>query len=84
MIIGLIGMFFLVIAWIPEIRDTIRKGGKGIDPKFGFLTALGDIFLLVYSYQIGDLVFFMLNTILLVMALTELGLSIKKRSKTRK
>jgi lipid-A-disaccharide synthase-like uncharacterized protein len=81
MIIGLIGMFFLILAWLPEIKDTIKKGGKGIDPRFGVLTVLGDVFLIIYSYQIADLVFFMLNSILLVMALTELILSLKKRAR---
>lgn len=84
MIIGLLGMIFLVIAWIPEIRDTIKKGGRGIEPKFGFFTALGDIFLLIYSYQIGDIIFFSLNLILLIMALTELNLSLKKRKNKKK
>lgn len=79
MIIGLIGMALLILAWIPEIMETLKKGGKGIEPHFAVMITLGDLFLLIYSYQIGDPIFISLNGILLVMALVELYFTVKKR-----
>ena len=65
-------MALLVIAWVPEILETIRKRGKGLDLRYLLLVIGGNTFLLIYSIQIGDLLFTALNLILLLMALIEL------------
>ncbi len=72
MIIGLLGMALLIIAWVPEILETIKRKGRGLNLNFLLLVTGGDACLLVYSIQIGDWVFTVLNLMLLSMALIEL------------
>ena len=78
MIIGLLGMALLVIAWVPEILETIRKKGKGLDLRYLLLVIGGNALLFIYSIQIGDLLFTALNLILLSMALIELYYMVRR------
>ena len=78
MIIGMVGMAFLVLAWIPEILDTVKKGGRGIDMRFGLMSLIGDVLLIAYSYQIGDRVFLALNIFIFLATGLEVFLTAKK------
>ncbi len=79
MIIGLLGMILLVIAWIPEILETIKRKGRGLNKTFLLLVVSGDFLLLIYSIQIGDPIFTALNLVLLSLALLELYYVLRKK-----
>ena len=60
---GLIGMLFIVIAWIPQTLRTIRTKKVGVEPKFLWFYLFGCIGLVVYSVYIQDVIFIGLNSI---------------------
>ncbi|MBT4540390.1 hypothetical protein HOC35_02660 [Candidatus Woesearchaeota archaeon] len=78
MILGLIGLALLAIAWIPETIEIIRNKKEKIDWRFGVLYVLGSLVLAIYSYQIGDTIFVILNAFIFVMSSISLVYSLKK------
>ncbi|MCS7109630.1 MAG: lipid-A-disaccharide synthase N-terminal domain-containing protein [Candidatus Micrarchaeota archaeon] len=67
--IGIIGMIFIVLAWIPQTIKTIRTKKVGMEPKFLWFYMLGCIGLVLYSIYIYDFIFISLNTIALFLNL---------------
>ncbi len=64
--------------------ETVKRHKRLIDLMFAFLYFAGIIFLIYYSIQINDVVFFYLNTSIFVFVAGELLVSmflIKKRKK---
>ena len=78
MILGLIGLLLLAVAWIPETIEIIRNKKDKIDWRFGVLYILGSLALAIYSYQIGDTIFVILNAFIFVMSSLSLVYSLKK------
>ena len=78
MIIGIIGILLLGIAWIPETVEIIRNKKDKIDWRFGTLYVLGSLALTIYSYQIRDVIFTILNAFILVMSSISLVYSLRK------
>ena len=78
MILGLIGLILLAVAWIPETVQIIRNKKEKIDWRFGALYVLGSLTLAIYSYQIRDTIFVVLNVFILVMSSISLFYSLKK------
>jgi len=78
MIIGIIGLMLLAVAWIPETIDILTKKKEKINWKFGVLYVLGSLALTIYSYQINDIIFLILNAFILVMSSISLVYSLKK------
>jgi uncharacterized protein with PQ loop repeat len=60
---GILGMIFVVLAWIPQTMRTIRTKRVGIEKKFLWLYLFGCLFLILYSLSISDYVFLGLNLI---------------------
>ena len=60
---GILGMIFVVLAWIPQTMRTIRTKRVGIEKKFLWLYLFGCLFLVLYSLCISDYVFLGLNSI---------------------
>jgi len=60
---GILGMLFVVLAWIPQTLRTIRIKKVGIEKKFLWLYLFGCLFLVIYSVYISDYVFLGLNSI---------------------
>ena len=67
-LIGLIGIFFLVLAWLPVTIKTLMKKRSEENLVFGMLFLVGAAFLTVYSIQINDLIFSVLNFLAMVFA----------------
>lgn len=59
--VGIIGMLLIVIAWVPQTLENVRKKKTGLNKKFIFLYLSGSLSLLIYSILISDLVFSLLN-----------------------
>ncbi|MDD5254282.1 MAG: hypothetical protein PHG05_04265 [Candidatus Nanoarchaeia archaeon] len=79
MIIGIIGLILLGIGWIPETIKIIKERKASIDWKFGVLYVVGSLLLVVYSVQIRDYVFLILNSFVALMSGISLFFSVRKR-----
>lgn len=59
--IGLLGMLLLVSSWVPQTWETIKKRHCPMNLKFIIVYVAASSLLTVYSYLIGDWIFFTLN-----------------------
>ena len=84
-LIGIIGGLLIVLAWIWETEEAVRRHKKLIDLKFSAIFLLAAIFLSIYSWQRNDPVFLPLNIAILAIVLVEIwfSLHIKKIHKGR-
>ncbi|CAD5243994.1 hypothetical protein [Thermococcus camini] len=60
-IIGLIGMLLLVSSWVPQTWETIKTRKCPLNLQFILIYVTASTLLTVYSYLIGDWIFFALN-----------------------
>jgi len=77
-IMGLIGAILVALSWIPQTFAIIKKEKINIDIKFGVMYIIGGILLIIYSIQIKDIIFLILNLLVVIMSSTSLIYSIKK------
>ena len=75
-IIGIIGGLIIIIAWIMETIEALKRHKSVVDLKFAFAFILAAIFLTVYSWERADTVFFWINIVLLVILSLEIWISI--------
>lgn len=75
---GIIGLVLLAIGWLPETIDVIIKKKAKLNLKFASLYTVGSIFLAIYAYQLGDMIFIILNTAVAIMSGTSLIYCVKK------
>jgi lipid-A-disaccharide synthase-like uncharacterized protein len=78
MIIGIIGLLLLVIGWVSEAVKLIKEKKSRLDLKFGVLYIVGSLCLVIYSIQINNIIFMVLNSIIMVFSLISLVYSVKK------
>ena len=78
MIIGIIGLLLLAVGWIPETIKIIKEKRSRIDLRFGMLYVTGSFLLIIYSIQIRDYIFLVLNSFVMVMSAISLIFSEKK------
>lgn len=77
MIIGVVGLILIAISWIPQLIKIFKSKKSGLDWKFALTYVLGSIGLVVYSIQIKDVVFLILNSSTLFMGFLGLILTLK-------
>ena len=75
-IIGAIGGLLIVLAWILETAEAVRRHKSLIDMKFSVIFFVAQVFLLVYSWLKQDIVFLSLSSILLAIITLEIAYSI--------
>lgn len=78
MIIGVIGLILLAIGWLSEVIKTIKEKKSKLDLKFSILYTIGSLCLVIYSIQIGNLIFIILNGIVMLLSLISLVYNFKK------
>jgi len=85
-LIGIIGGLLIVLAWVMETVEAVRKHKSLIDLKFSVIFFFAQIFLAIYSWQKQDAVFLSLSSTLLVIITFEIAYSIhvKKVHKKKK
>ncbi len=71
-IIGVIGVVCIVLAWIPETVDAIKKGKTHIPLPFLLLYIVGSSSLIAYSVILFDFVFITLNSLATLQSLVHL------------
>ena len=81
MILGIIGLILIAVAWLPQIIETIKTKKSGLNIKFALIYVIGSFALVVYSIQIKDTIFLILNSLATLMSFTGLFYTIKYRKK---
>ncbi len=66
--IGLLGISFLVLAWLPLSIKTLKTRRSDENLIFGMLFLIGAALLTVYSIQIKDVIFSVLNLLAMIFA----------------
>lgn len=80
--IGLIGAVLILLAWLPETYRTMKsKNIEALDVKFLIIYIIGSALLAVYSIQINDMPFTILNSTIALITLVELDIVLRKKSK---
>jgi hypothetical protein len=81
-IIGLLGSFILLTAWIYEMYRTLKKGDQ-LDVNFIIIYIIGLIFLVYYSLVIESLSYIILNGAILILSFVELDIAFRRRAKRK-
>ncbi len=83
-LLGVIGGIIIVIAWILETCEAIKRHKSIMDLRFTFAFFVAAIFLTFYSWVKQDLVFFWINIALILILLVEVFVSVKFRKVNKK
>ena len=83
-IVGIIGAVIILVAWAWETTSEVKKHKVLMDLRFSFLSAAGDLILIIYSWQIGNAIFFWLNMFIAFVILFEIWYSLHIRKVYRK
>ena len=67
--LGLAGLLFILIAWLPETWQNYKEKGKNLNLKFVLLYLFGSAFLTYHAWLLNDMVFLSLNAIATLIAL---------------
>ncbi|MBM3229425.1 hypothetical protein FJZ26_03250 [Candidatus Parvarchaeota archaeon] len=78
-ILGVLGLVFIVLAWVPETIDNYKKRGRGLDIKFVLLALSGSLLLAYHAYVINDGVFLILNLLTSIGGMLNLAMFIYYR-----
>jgi MtN3 and saliva related transmembrane protein len=78
-LLGIIGLLCILIAWIPETVETIKAKKCRLNMQFVEIYVSGAALLTIYSVQVWDLVFIVLNVGATVMGAINLYYKLKFR-----
>ncbi len=78
-IIGLIGMLLLVSSWVPQTWETIRTRKCPLNMQFILIYVTASTLLTIYSYLIGDWIFFALNFLAALQSAINLVVKLKEK-----
>lgn len=76
--IGIAGAILLLVAWLFETYESVKKHKSLIDLKFAFIYIVSTVLLTIYAYQNNDMVFFSVNIFLIIIVLFEIVYTIYK------
>jgi len=85
-LIGAVGGIAIILAWLLETFEAVKRHKSLIDLKFSAMSISGAFLLALYSWMSGNAVFLYLNIALICIELFEISYSIavKKVHKKRK
>ena len=78
-IIGLIGMLLLVSSWVPQTWETIKTRKCPLNMQFILIYVTASTLLTIYSYMIGDWIFFALNFLAAFQSAINLVVKLKEK-----
>lgn len=81
MILGIIGLILIAVAWLPQVIEIIKTKKSGLNIKFALIYVIGSFALVIYSIQIKDTIFLILNSLTTLMSFTGLFCTIKYQKK---
>lgn len=76
--IGIAGGILLLLAWVFETYESVKKHKSLVDLKFAFIYIISTALLTIYAYQNNDMVFFLLNIFLIMIVLFEIVYTLYK------
>jgi hypothetical protein len=76
--IGIAGAALLLMAWLFETYESVKRHKALVDLKFAFIYIISTILLTVYAYSNNDIVFFSVNLLLIIVVLFEIVYTIYK------
>jgi lipid-A-disaccharide synthase-like uncharacterized protein len=76
--IGIAGAVLLLVAWLFETFESIKRHKALVDLKFALIYITSTILLTIYAFQRNDYVFFSVNICLIVLVLFEIFYTINK------
>jgi len=82
--VGIIGMMLIVIAWLPQTIENIKKKKSDINIKFVIAYLIGSLILLVYALMINDLVFSILNIAAAAQSFINLVIELGEKGRRKK
>ncbi len=81
--IGWIGLFLLLLAWVPQTWETIKAGTTEVNLLFIILYVVSSAVLALYAFLSSDLVFLVLNGLLTIGSGINLYYKLWPREKNR-
>jgi len=78
MITGIIGLGLLAVGWMYEAVQIIKEKKSRLGLKFSILYTTGSLLLVIYSIQVKDVIFTILNGLVTAISLVSLAYSIRK------
>jgi len=83
-VVGIAGLAVLLVAWIAELVDLIKKKKGRLDTNFAVFYIIGSVLLLIYSIQIKNVIFIVMKIIVIILTVLSLYYSIKIRKERLK
>ncbi|MDD5193679.1 MAG: PQ-loop domain-containing transporter [Candidatus Nanoarchaeia archaeon] len=77
--IGILGLIFIGIGWIPQVIDIIKTKKNKLNLGFAILYTLGSLALTFYAIQLNDWIFTILNGFAFLMSAIGLNYTIKNK-----
>lgn len=81
--IGIAGAILLLLAWLFETFESVRRHKALVDLKFAVIYITSVSLLTIYAYQRNDYVFFYNNLCLIFLVIFEIVYTVKKLKKRR-
>ena len=76
--VGIAGAILLLIAWLFETYESVKRHKALVDLKFAFIYITSTILLTIYAYSNNDLVFFSVNILLIMLVSFEIAYTVYK------
>jgi len=76
--IGIAGAILLLVAWLFETYESVKRHKALIDLKFAFIYIISTILLTIYAYSNNDFVFFSVNILLIMLVSFEIFYTLYK------
>jgi lipid-A-disaccharide synthase-like uncharacterized protein len=76
--IGIAGAILLLVAWLFETFESVKRHKALIDLKFALIYIISTILLTIYAFQRNDMIFFSVNLCLILLVLFEIFYTIHK------
>lgn len=76
--VGLLGVAFIALSWVPQAIQTIKTKKSGINLKFGILQFIGSLLIILYAYMVKQPLFILLNIAAVILILINLRYAFKE------
>ncbi|MBI4210320.1 MAG: hypothetical protein HY544_02325 [Candidatus Diapherotrites archaeon] len=80
-VFGIIGLVLIIIAWLPEVVQTIRTRKSGMKKEFIALYFCGSAFLAIYAWQLNSVPFMILNGLAAIVPLINFYFALKGKER---
>ncbi|MGQ4892047.1 MAG: hypothetical protein ACP6IP_06115 [Candidatus Njordarchaeia archaeon] len=78
---GVVGIIFILVAWLPETLKNLRSSHVNIRMEFLILYTLGSLLLTFHAFLVSDLVFIILNSLATLLSGANIILKVFRNSK---